>query len=64
MPPPNPPGIWGGAPVPHPEHPIAPVAPDEQPVIEWKTAWSPATGWIIVGIPTVPAPTPSAETTE
>lgn len=29
------------------------------PKIEWKTAWSPSTGWIVVGIPTGEHVTPS-----
>jgi len=69
-----PPGIWGGpwyppviwpgpGPLPGVEHPIAPGGPegDRTPVVEWKTAWSPSTGWIVVGVPTVPVPTPSEE---
>jgi hypothetical protein len=28
-------------------------------IIDWKTAWSPSTGWIVVGVPQVPHPTPS-----
>ena len=57
---------------PHPEHPI--VLPPELPPtippeggegperkVEWKTAWTPQTGWIIVGIPAegTLVPTPS-----
>jgi hypothetical protein len=44
----------------HPEHPIVlpPTTPDGRP-IDWKTAWTPMSGWIVVGIPTVPVPTPS-----
>ena len=33
--------------------------PDNRP-LEWKTAWTPQTGWVVVGVPTGPAPTPSA----
>lgn len=33
----------------------------EQPLIEWKTAWSPSTGWIVVGVPTGEHPTPSGQ---
>lgn len=29
------------------------------PKIEWKTAWSPSTGWIVVGVPTGEHVTPS-----
>lgn len=32
--------------------------PDNRP-IDWKTAWTPQTGWIVVGIPQGPVPTPS-----
>jgi hypothetical protein len=35
--------------------------PDNRP-IKWATAWTPVTGWIIVGTPTGNAPTPSATT--
>jgi hypothetical protein len=46
-----------------PTHPIyigppAEKPPEDRPV-EWHSAWSPATGWIVVGVPTVPHPTPS-----
>jgi hypothetical protein len=69
-PPQMPPGYWGGGmgpgvkPQPHPEHPIVlpPDLPPETPdggKIEWKTAWTPQTGWIVVGIPQEPHPTPS-----
>jgi hypothetical protein len=69
-------GIWGGrppnyvdiggpGPQPRPEHPIVlpPNLPPETPEggkIDWKTAWTPQTGWVVVGIPsegtTVPTP--------
>jgi hypothetical protein len=69
-------GIWGGrpplyvdiggpAPQPHPEHPIV-LPPDLPPTtpeggkIEWRTAWTATTGWVVVGIPQEPHPTPSA----
>jgi hypothetical protein len=48
-----------------PSHPIElppDVAPPEIPgagKVEWKTAWTPQTGWVVVGIPTDPHPTPS-----
>jgi hypothetical protein len=52
---------------PFPSHPIVlppnlpPTlpSPDNRPV-DWKTAWTPATGWIVIGIPTGPVPTPAA----
>lgn len=71
---PPPLGIWGPTdprpgyglpgPQPHPEHPIVlpPDLPPETPEggkIEWKTAWTPNTGWIVVGIPQEPHPVPS-----
>ncbi|HEY2104322.1 MAG TPA: hypothetical protein VGH29_00965 [Candidatus Binataceae bacterium] len=59
-----PPGLWPpGSGIDLPTHPIVlppgSAAVPEGP-IDWKTAWSPATGWFVVGIPTVPVPTPSA----
>lgn len=71
-PPDMPPGFWGGGmgpgvkPQPHPEHPIV-LPPDLPPTtpeggkIEWKTAWTPQTGWIVIGIPAegTLVPTPS-----
>jgi hypothetical protein len=59
----QPPGIWGGGNEPFPTPPIFIGPPAEQPAdrpIEWHSAWSPQTGWIVVGVPTVPVPTPSA----
>jgi hypothetical protein len=58
--------IGGPGPQPHPEHPIVlppdlpPTLPppDERP-IEWKVAWTPQSGWVVVGIPTGAVPTPS-----
>jgi hypothetical protein len=72
-PPDMPPGYWGGGmgpgvkPQPRPEHPIVlppdlpetTPPPDERP-IDWKVGWTPATGWVVVGVPTVPVPTPSS----
>jgi hypothetical protein len=58
LPPVPPLGIWGGAPLPHPEHPIV-IPPPREPLIEWKVGWTPDTGWVVVGVPTVPVPTPS-----
>src|SRR4029077_8079553 len=60
----------GVKPQPHPEHPIVlpPDLPPEIPPpngggspipIDWKTGWTEETGWIVVGVPTVPHPTPS-----
>jgi hypothetical protein len=50
-----------------PTHPIAlppdlpPTmpSPDNRP-IEWKSGWTQATGWVVVGVPSGPHPTPSA----
>lgn len=73
---PPPLGIWGPTdprpgwglpgPQPHPEHPIVlpPDLPEETPEggkITWKTAWTPVTGWVVVGIPAegTLVPTPS-----
>lgn len=58
-----PPVIW---PPPGPlvgiEHPIAPGGePPTTPKVEWKTAWSPSTGWVVVGVPTGEHVTPSAQ---
>jgi hypothetical protein len=49
------------------EHPIV-KPPDEgtkppdpvQPPIEWKAVWHPEEGWMVVGVPNVPHPTPSS----
>jgi hypothetical protein len=75
-PPQMPPGFWGGGMGPgvrpqppagaHPSHPIV-LPPDLPPEtgeggkIEWKVAWTPTTGWIVVGIPAegTLVPTPS-----
>jgi hypothetical protein len=53
-------------PQPRPEHPIVlppglpPTLPDpDNRPIEWKVVWSPASGWVVVGLPTGPTPTPS-----
>lgn len=51
---------------PHPEHPIA-LPPDEgtkppepvAPPIDWKAVWHPTEGWIVVGVPQFPHPSPS-----
>jgi len=58
-----PPVIWDPS---RPTNPIAnPGDPNNpgagQPRIEWKTAWSPTTGWVVVGVPTGPTPTPSQD---
>jgi hypothetical protein len=58
------PGIWPSPGV--PTHPIV-LPPDLPPTlpppdsrpIDWKTVWSPTTGWVVVGVPTGPTPTPS-----
>jgi hypothetical protein len=63
----SPPGTWGGAGEPFPTPPIVlPIPPDgsvpERPkLVEWKTAWSATTGWVVVGVPSedVNIPSPS-----
>ncbi len=69
-------GIWGptdprpgyGLPKPPnvPSHPIVlppdlPPATEDGKPIDWHTAWTPSTGWIVVGVPSeeTPHPTPS-----
>lgn len=62
-------GIWGpGDPRPNP--PIAnvpglppttdppPIDPSTPP-IEWKVVWHPTEGWLVVGVPNFPHPSPS-----
>ena len=62
----KPPGTWGGAGEPFPTPPIElppglpPTTGDDRP-IDWKVAWTPQTGWIVVGIPNVDHPVPSKE---
>jgi hypothetical protein len=58
------PGIWPSPGV--PTHPIVlppdlpPTLPDpDNRPIDWKTVWSPSTGWVVVGVPSGPSPTPS-----
>ena len=75
---PPPLGIWGptdprpgyGLPgeQPKPSHPIVlpPDLPPETPEggkIDWKTAWTPTTGWVVIGIPAegTLTPTPSSK---
>jgi hypothetical protein len=60
--------IGGPAPQPQPEHPIV-LPPDLPPTmpppdsrpIDWKVVWSPPTGWVVVGVPNGPVPTPSTK---
>jgi len=58
-----PPVIWDPArpanPIVNPGDPDHPGG-DRTPKIEWKTAWSPSTGWIVVGVPTGETVTPSS----
>lgn len=58
----SPPGFWGGGmgpgvkPQPPTEQPPEPI----EPPVEWKAVWAgPEQGWVVVGIPNVPHPTPS-----
>jgi hypothetical protein len=62
-------------PQPHPDHGLPPFPshpielppdlpptmpePDNRP-IEWKAAWTQPTGWVVIGIPQGPVPTPSS----
>lgn len=67
-----PPVIWDPArptnPIVNPGDPNNPAAGqpggERTPKVEWKTAWSPQTGWIVVGIPTGEHVTPSETTSE
>jgi hypothetical protein len=56
-------GIWGGGNEPFPTPPIYIGPPTEEPpkseIITWHSAWSEATGWIVVGVPEAPHPAPS-----
>jgi len=56
-----PPVIWPTPPVGTP--PDGGEEGGREPKIEWKTAWSPATGWIVVGVPSedVNVPVPAKE---
>jgi hypothetical protein len=62
-----PPVIWDPSrptnPIANPGDPNNPGAgqAEQGPKIEWKTAWSPSTGWIVVGVPTGEHVTPSEE---
>jgi hypothetical protein len=62
--PPPQPGIWPSPGVPThpivlpPDLPPTLPPPDDRP-IEWKAAWTPTTGWVVVGVPQGPVPTPS-----
>jgi hypothetical protein len=38
---------------------VAPPTTGDGRPIEWMAAWSPATGWVVVGVPQGPHPTPS-----
>lgn len=44
-----------------PDHPGEGQPGGRVPKIEWKTAWSPTTGWVVVGVPSGEHPTPSEE---
>jgi hypothetical protein len=57
---PLPPEIW---PKPgYPAHPIVvppEVPPEGEGLFDWYVGWSDDTGWVLVGQPNFPAPTPS-----
>ena len=59
-----PPVVWDPSrptnPIANPGDPNNPSG-EQQPKVEWKAAWSPTTGWIVVGVPTGPTPTPSSQ---
>jgi hypothetical protein len=59
-----PPVIWDPSrptnPITNPGDPNHPEG-DRTPKVEWKSAWSPSTGWIVVGVPTGEHVTPSSE---
>lgn len=61
-----PPVIWDPSrptnPIVNPGDPNDPGAGQPRPpLVEWKSAWSPSTGWIVVGVPTGEHVTPSQE---
>ena len=51
---------WAQVPDLPPTIPPAQGAGGEPVPVEWKTGWSQQTGWVVVGIPTGPVPTPSS----
>jgi hypothetical protein len=60
LPPQIPPGIWGGANEGFPTQPIViPPLDERQKLVEWDAIWTLRAGWIVVGTPVVPIPTPS-----
>lgn len=63
-----PPTVWPPGPgIDVPSHPIVippPVDPDKPPeippgLITWKPVWTPDTGWVVIGFPNVPHPSPA-----
>lgn len=58
-----PPVIWDPSrptnPITNPGDPNNPAGGQPVPKIEWKTAWSPTTGWVVIGVPTGEHVTPS-----
>jgi hypothetical protein len=64
LPMPQPPlGFWGGVAPPFVDigfpMPQPPGDGDREPKFEWKTGWSPETGWVVVAIPQFEHVTPS-----
>lgn len=57
--------IWGPndprptPPIEIPGQPTPPPGGDRVQLVEWKTAWTPQTGWIVVGLPQAPHPAPA-----
>lgn len=51
------PPVIGGGPIIPPD--VPPDIEPPPPLFDWKVAWTPDTGWIVVGVPQVPHPVPS-----
>jgi hypothetical protein len=58
--PPAPPEVWPGPG--QPAHPIVLPPEERAKLVVWTTGWSETTGWVIVGVPTFPVPSPAATT--
>jgi hypothetical protein len=60
---PIPPTVWPNPPGQPGQPPEGGGEGDRQKLIEWKAAWSPQTGWIVVGVPNdqINVPTPSQQ---
>jgi hypothetical protein len=52
--------IWGPTdPRPNPPIYLPTPTPPAGTLIDWKVAWSPETGWVVIGTPNVPHPAPA-----